>query len=133
MRGFRSSHNLFNISDSNVNLALDDGRIVLASTRASTTPRTSTARTATSPATTTNRLLALAVSTSPLTKATMSVVLSALTPHERALSVSGQACPHAESIILCVCVLTWALAREDFFALLGTFEPHCMDPPHLAS
>ncbi len=31
-RGFRSSHNLFNISDSNVNLALDDGRTIVAST-----------------------------------------------------------------------------------------------------
>jgi hypothetical protein len=41
----------------------------------------------------------------------------------------------AESIILCVCVcvLTWAPAREDRFAILGTFEPRCMDPPRLAS
>jgi hypothetical protein len=31
-RGFRSIHNLFNISDSNVNLAIEDGRIVVAST-----------------------------------------------------------------------------------------------------
>jgi hypothetical protein len=30
--GFRSSHNLFNISESNVNLAVDDGRTVVAST-----------------------------------------------------------------------------------------------------
>ncbi len=33
----------------------------------------------------------------------------------------------------CVCVLTWALAREDLFAILETFESRCMDPPHLAS
>jgi hypothetical protein len=33
----------------------------------------------------------------------------------------------------CVCVLTWAPAREDLFAILGTFEPRCMDPPRLAS
>ncbi len=36
----------------------------------------------------------------PLTRATTSVILSALPPHERALRVSGRACPHAESIIL---------------------------------
>jgi hypothetical protein len=35
---------------------------------------------------------------------------------------------------MCVCcVLTWALAREDLFAILGAFKPRCMDPPHLAS
>ncbi len=32
-----------------------------------------------------------------------------------------------------MCVFTWALAREDLFAILGTFEPCCMDPPCLAS
>jgi hypothetical protein len=32
-----------------------------------------------------------------------------------------------------LCVLTWALAREDLFAILGTFKSHCMDPPCLAS
>jgi hypothetical protein len=30
---------------------------------------------------------------------------------------------------VCVCVLTWAPAREDLFALLGAFEPRCMDIP----
>jgi hypothetical protein len=30
-------------------------------------------------------------------------------------------------------VLTWALAREDLFAILGTFKPRCMDPPCLVS
>ena len=34
---------------------------------------------------------------------------------------------------IAVCVLAWAPAREDLFAILGTFEPRCMDPPHLAS
>jgi hypothetical protein len=34
---------------------------------------------------------------------------------------------------ICVCVLTWAPAREDLFAILEAFEPHCMDPPRLAS
>ncbi len=38
----------------------------------------------------------------PLTRATMSVIFSALPPRERSLRVSGQACPHAESIILSV-------------------------------
>jgi hypothetical protein len=32
-----------------------------------------------------------------------------------------------------VCVLTWAPAREDLFAILGTFKSRCMDPPCLAS
>jgi hypothetical protein len=46
---------------------------------------------------TTNVPLALAVSTHLLRRVTTSVVLSVLPPHERALRVSGQACPHAES------------------------------------
>jgi hypothetical protein len=68
--------------------------------RVTTMTTTSTARMATSPTTTTNMPFALTVSTSPLMRATTSVVLSALPPHERALRVSGRACPHAESIIL---------------------------------
>jgi hypothetical protein len=44
--------------------------------------------------------LALMVSTSPLMRATMSVILSAMPLQEHALRVSGQASPHAESIIL---------------------------------
>ncbi len=44
--------------------------------------------------------IGLTVSTSPSTRATMSMKLSALPPHKRALRVSSQACPHAESIIL---------------------------------
>jgi hypothetical protein len=43
----------------------------------------------------------LTVSTSPLTRATKSMIFSALPPRERALRISGQACPHAESIMLC--------------------------------
>ncbi len=39
----------------------------------------------------------------------------------------------ALAMVVCVCVLTWAPAREDFFAILGTFKPCCMDPPRLAS
>ncbi len=42
----------------------------------------------------------LTVSTSTLTRATTSMKLSALCPRERALRVSNQACPHAESIII---------------------------------
>ncbi len=42
-------------------------------------------------------------------------------------------CMIFEGDYCCVCVLIWALAREGFFAILGAFEPHCMDPPHLAS
>ncbi len=44
--------------------------------------------------------VSLTVSTSPSTRATMSMKLSALRPCECALRVSGRACPHAESIIL---------------------------------
>ncbi len=66
----------------------------------SMTMMTSTARMATSLTTTTNMPFMLTVSTSPLTRATTSVVLSALPPHECALRVGGRACPHAESIIL---------------------------------
>jgi hypothetical protein len=36
-------------------------------------------------------------------------------------------------VCVCVCVLTWAPAREDLFAILGAFGPRCMDPPRLAS
>jgi hypothetical protein len=61
---------------------------------------TTTTNTETSPMMTTNTPLALTVSTSPLTRGMTSVVLSVLLPPERALRVSGQACPHAESIIL---------------------------------
>ncbi len=39
----------------------------------------------------------------------------------------------SQEVCVCVCVLTWAPAREDLFAILGTFKPCCMDPPHLAS
>ncbi len=60
----------------------------------------SAASMATSPTMTTNTPFALAVLTSPLTRATTSVVLSALPPHEHALRVSGHACPHTESILL---------------------------------
>ncbi len=44
--------------------------------------------------------LGLMVSMNPLTRAMTSMKLSALPPREPALRVSGQACPHAESIIL---------------------------------
>jgi hypothetical protein len=42
----------------------------------------------------------LTVLTSPSTRATTSMKHSALPPRKPALRVSGQACPHAESIIL---------------------------------
>jgi hypothetical protein len=38
-----------------------------------------------------------------------------------------------QHVCVCVCVLTWAPAREDIFEILGAFEPRCMDPPCLAS
>ncbi len=44
--------------------------------------------------------IGLTVPTSPSTKATRSMKFSALPPRERALRVSGRACPHAESFIL---------------------------------
>jgi hypothetical protein len=78
-------------------------------------------------------------STSPSTRAMSSLKLSALHPRQHALRVSGQACPHAESMILSgapaenMILSSWAesiilLALPAESMILSQHRPHAIVP-----